>query len=190
MKKGITLIELLVVLLIISLLIGIILRVMGIVAEKANRTKGVVELELLKHAIESFHDKYGVYPPTGQIEWQEKYIPPPAYLVPPDVDLGYSTGLVWYLFYNQDLSRPIWHEKFLLGVKEQSSTYAKDQWVTTPNGTYPIFWTNKITEFVDPWGSQYFYQVGPNPYQSYILIGAGPDTIINTVDDIGREWNE
>ena len=61
-----TLIELLVVISIISVLAGLIIGGLGAAKKKQNRDTARAELEQIKAAIDSYHDKYGSYPLGNQ----------------------------------------------------------------------------------------------------------------------------
>ena len=70
-----TLIELLVVISIISVLAGLIIGGLGAAKKKQNRDTARAELEQIKAAIDSYHDKYGSYPPGNQNNVAVNYDP-------------------------------------------------------------------------------------------------------------------
>ena len=66
-NKGFTLIELLVVVAIIGLLSSVVLASLNSARAKARDAKRMSEIAEIQKAIEFYYDKYGQYPPVGQM---------------------------------------------------------------------------------------------------------------------------
>lgn len=63
-RTGFTLVEMLVVLVIVSVLLGIVFKLMSSGADQAAKAKTISQMERVKAALEEFYAEYGQYPPV------------------------------------------------------------------------------------------------------------------------------
>ena len=113
-----TLIELLVVISIISVLAGLIIGGLGAAKKKQNRDTARAELEQIKAAIDSYHDKYGSYPPNNQ-----------------------NPGVAGVPGYDPYMMNPLYYELSGVNYNKLTDTY------TTLDGTASINGTDYKTAF-------------------------------------------
>lgn len=196
-RSSFTLIELLVVVAVIMVLVGITLKVMGMVNRRSASAKTLAIIEQVKHALGEYYSTYGSYPP-GDMYNSADHFTSVDYVHPPDSTIASypscnnwhsSTGLVYYLkYFDQPPSR--WTQ-FTDGIVPNSSgaiaTNSQYQGGTTP--TY----TNTTETIVDGWGNKLRYVSSvTNGYQSYSIWSIGPNGIDEggTNDDIGVQWAE
>lgn len=176
-RASFTLIELLVVVTIILILAGITLKVMSVVNRKAGQAKTMKILEQVKNALGAYYTTYGTYPPVQSVGFEHEYRPPHGVGAP--TNLGYSTGLVYYLTsgsgcvkpHNVDPAVGRW-EHYLEGIIDGDTSLVtnQQQWA----------WTNYTHSIQDAWGQGLQYE-SFDPYQKFKLWSIGP----NGTNDLG-----
>jgi prepilin-type N-terminal cleavage/methylation domain-containing protein len=173
-RSSFTLIELLVVVAVILILMGISLKVMGIVNRKASTGKTTWILEQVKNALGAYYSLYGTYPPVDSVAFvYEGSIPSPTEVLIPASTAGWSTGLVYYIYstdshHNQE-AKPWQH--YLEGIGGIDT----DPKTNITIGAWRGGFTNKIHSISDAWGQTLRYKSYPPDYQRFLLYSIGPN---------------
>lgn len=193
-RKAFTLIELLVVVAVILILMGISLKIMGLVSRKTATARTVMVLEQVKNALNAYYAAYGSYPAV----YTTKTVTPltlPAN--PPPTGFNTSRGLTAYLmtgrewqdgwagnanvvgFFNPDARQ--WNHYFKKLV-EDGRVWRED--VTNSalggGGASWMDWTNSRVFFRDGWDREIRYQpMTSNDVQGYRLWSLGPNGVDN-----------
>ena len=191
-RKAFTLIELLVVVSIILILMGISLKVMSIVNRRGITARTEWVIQQVKNALGAYYSLYGIYPPVSTVPFiYEGLLPPAADVVIPQSQLGWSTGLVYYIFstdsrHNQEAA-PWQH--FLEGI---GSGISPELHTNVTVGAWNGGFTNKSHTVNDSWGNQIHYRADGPDYQRFILWSSGPNGVDENGggDDIGVQWTD
>ncbi len=189
-RKAFTLIELLVVVSIILILMGISLRVMSIVNRRGSTARTEWILQQVKNALGSYYALYGTYPPVSTVPFIYEGLIPTEVIIPQE-QLGWSTGLVYYIFstdsrHNQEAA-PWQH--FLEGI---GSGITPIPYTNVTVGAWNGGFTNKFHTLVDAWGRELRYNSSGPDYQRFILWSVGPNGSDENGggDDIGVQWTD
>jgi type II secretory pathway pseudopilin PulG len=193
-RHSFTLIELLVVVSVILILLGISLKIMGLVNRKAGVARTTWIVEQVKNALGAYYTSYGTYPPGDKaangytsVDWVDPLARPPYNDVE---DWFVSTGLVYYLKNMGEASR--WAH-YITFVPNNSDTKPVTNAVRVENrGPVPPY-TNGVQSIVDAWGRKLRYvSSGTDGYQSYRLWSCGPNGADNNGggDDLGVTTGE
>lgn len=193
-RSSFTLIELLVVVAIILILVGIALKITGVVGRQGGRARTLWVLEQVKNALGAYYTTYGSYPPVNSVTYILPYTDPASLPAVPDGGFGYTTGLVYYLYYvgnhpyhNSDPDAARWaHYLEDIGGYDMKPMSNKSSSAFTW-----VFWTNRVHDISDAWGRGLYYSC-PSPYQQFRLWSAGPNgrNENGAGDDIGVTWTE
>lgn len=191
-RGAFTLIELLVVVTIILILVGITLKITSIVGRQGGKARTLWVLEQVKNSLGAYYTANGTYPPVNSVTYVLPFKEPIGAV--PDGGLGYSTGLVYYIYsandyqyHNPDPEVARWAHY----LKDIGSIDLKAMTNKSVNSGAWVFWTNKVHWIADGWGNNINYSSSP-PYQQYKLWSSGPNgsNEFGAGDDIGVTWSE
>jgi type II secretory pathway pseudopilin PulG len=176
-RHSFTLIELLVVVSVILILLGISLKIMGLVNRKAGVARTTWIVEQVKNALGAYYTSYGTYPPGDKaangytsVDWVDPLAPP---AVNDAENLFLSTGLVYYL--KNMGEAPRWAH-YITFVPNNSDTKPVTNAVRVEDRGHVPPYTNGVQSIVDAWGRKLRYEsYTADGYQSYRIWSDGPN---------------
>ncbi len=185
-RLAFTLIELLIVVSIILVLVGISLKVMSLANRKTGAAQTIRTLEQVKNALAAYYSVYGVYPPVDGVYYEYEATSASSLpAIPPD--MGYKTGLCYYIFYgpkhNEDAACNAW-QHYLNNPSLKSPGGAVH---SNKIGFAVVIWTNSSSTIKDAWGADIGYQclsLDPtSSFQRYRLWSSGSGKTIEVTSD-------
>lgn len=189
-RRAFTLIELLVVIAVILILVGISLKMMAVVTNKAGTAKTLYVLEQTRNALDAYHVAVGSVPNVTIIKYdyfngggKDKW----TFDMSKDVWSNEVYGLSYFIGYDTSNPRYSSWQKFARAVMVSGSIHTNppisrawsDKFITT----------NNVVTILDAWEREIKYQPNPN-CDGYTIWSVGPDGVSGTKDDIGITKNE